>query len=156
MTSFSKTGHEFAALEEPTAANFNSAGFGWLGHGYNTSDQTSITGSNVDVSELTATCTVGTNRLIEVKMHAHITSVSTATYYLTFLQDGASIGRSARETALATGAVVYHSGFAIVRAPSAGSHIYTVQVTVTTGSLSISGTGGTNAHLLVTDLGSTT
>ena len=152
-----RTAKVWTALEAATAANLNKSPGGWIGYAKNTVDQTGITGTDQALSSVTCTPTVGTSRLIKVSGTAVVTATGTCTYYITIMQDAVSIGRIARVQAVATGDVQFHSGFSYVVAPSAGAHIYSLSITLSSGtSLTVDGTGGTAARILVEDLGSTT
>lgn len=148
-----RTAKEFVALETITAANLNRAAGGWLGYAANSSDQTSISTTNVDVNNVTVTVTVGTGRLLLVLVTATVTALANSSSYNgTIVEDSTTIGRWARTNGTAVNDIMQCSGFAITT-PSAGTHTYKAVVSATAGSIEVSGTAPAQAKIVVIDLG---
>jgi alkylation response protein AidB-like acyl-CoA dehydrogenase len=152
-----RTAKEFQPLETITAANLNKSAGGWLGDATNLgADQTGIT-TTTDITNCTVTVTVGTARRIKIECTALVTCNNTASWNGTIVEDGTAIGRWGRMTSMANGESVQVGGF-VTTTPSAGSHTYKMQATVTTGggNIDVSGTGVGAARILVTDIGPAT
>ena len=150
----SRTGKEFAALEVLTAANLNKLAEGWIGYASNSADQTGISGTS-DITGATITVTAGTARLYLVLATVTVTtSASGLVWNGTILEDSTVIGRWARTTGMGANAIQQFTGFALAT-PTAGSHTYKLQITLSsgTGTLDVSGTAPAQAKIVVVDLG---
>lgn len=152
----SRSPHEFVAGENPTAAYLNGLAKGWLDASTNTSDQTGITGSNVDITGTPVTVTIpaGSTRKIRLTGRAHVTATGTCDWTGTIVTDtGSILGRWGRESAQATGVVTMHEASCLTTA-APGDHTWQMRITLSSGtSVAVAGGSPAGATLLVEDLG---
>lgn len=136
-----------------TAANFSKLPGGWLGWASATANQTGIT-TDTDLTGLTVTVTVGSNRLIKVSAMAILSRT---------VADGVTTLKIKQDSTLINGDQTTHPGtsfyqaspFALISAPSAGSHTYKLSLerTTGTGTVAMSASATQPALILVEDLG---
>lgn len=136
-----------------TSANFTKLPGGWIGYAEVTADQTTIT-SETDLTSLTVTVTVGSNRRIKITGHIRVNGSTT---------DNVAGLRIKESTTTLQLASTYNPGTSshttligqVVLTPSAGSHSYKLSLETLTGggNVSLEASATNPAYILVEDMG---
>jgi hypothetical protein len=138
-----------------TEARLDTLPRGWLGYVEVTSGQTVSTGTETDLTGLSVTVTVGTNRRIRVTAHGLFNRTVADGVSVARIKEGSTeLGRFSQHSPSAATEFDLGEGSAILT-PSAGSHTYkcTLQRVTGTGNAVMSAAAGSPAWLLVEDLG---
>lgn len=125
-----------------------------LGYAEVTSDQATIT-SEVDLTGLTTTVDVGTDRMIKITGMVHIRGTSVENVGTLRIKESTTVLNAAQSFWTRTNADGELIAMAIVNSPSAGSHTYKLSLQMPTGSGSIDMKASSTliAFILVEDIG---
>lgn len=150
-----RTAYAGAAIagEVLTAANVNKLPGGWLGYAEVTANQTGIT-TEVDLTGLTVTVTVGTSRRIRVT--GEVLIQTSATGLLAFLYihaDGSQVQKRVIVPGVAASSEMLHAE--VILTPSAGSHTYKLRA-ASGGTAVLEASATVPSFILVEDLGPAT
>lgn len=134
-----------------TSANFTKLPGGWIGYANVTANQTGIT-AITDLTNLTVTVTVGTNRLIQITGFGSISTTANDNNGSLYVRESSTqLARSQQwldNTLVPTGTYVA----CLLNAPSAGAHTYKLSLEATA-SAGLEAASTRPAFILVEDLG---
>lgn len=156
MPSSSRTPYTSTPNEVLTSANFEKHAKGGFGYATTTTDQGSISTSEVDLTSMTATITVGSSRLLWLVAAVPMRSTSANDRLILRIKEGSTLLGDDQQTATEATLPYVLKPSALVIAPSAGSHTYKLTASLGGGA---SGTGSTfhdsirTSYLLVVDFG---
>lgn len=150
-----RTVHDFATGETPSAATFDELPKGWQGYAELTSNVGSITGTETTLTGLSLTITALASRRLEVKTFLQIQSTVAADIVrIRLKQDGTTIAKGDYIIPTTSG---YEYGMSVLTTvtPSAGSHTYivTVERINGTGTLQVTSSSTAPACHVITDIG---
>lgn len=155
-----RTAYAGAAVsgEVLTAANVNKIPGGWIGYNESTTNQGSIAGTEVDITGLTATVTVGTSRRIRITVELSLSSSVANDVPSLRIKEGTTQLQSREEHLGSVVGALAAISASVVLTPTAGSHTYkaTLVRAVGTGTLVVNASATAPAFLLVEDIGPAT
>lgn len=139
-----------------TKANFDKLPGGWIGYAEVTANQATIT-VEADLTGLTVTVTVNTNRRIRINSFIHLASTVVGDEVALYIKEGATYLAYASAT-IGTANRNFPLGRDVVLTPTAGSHTYLLRAARTTGTgtvtmVAAAANNGSPAYISVEDLG---
>ncbi len=152
-----RTAYAPVAGEVLTATNVARLAGGWIGYAEQTGDQGAIT-TEVDLTSLTVTVTVGTGRRIRISARTLVVSTVANDIAALNIKEGAAQLQTGRTGALSGTAVSVGISADVILTPTAGAHTYKLAMAreTGTGTLTNKAAATAPAFIAVEDLGPAT
>jgi hypothetical protein len=155
MASAARTAYAPPVLDPLTAAKVKKLAGGWIGYADKSANQTGIT-TDTDLTNLSISVTVGTDRLIRITGHGVLQRSVADGVTIGYIKDGSTvIGRWAEGEAAGATSFDLHEGSTFVITTTGGGKTYKLSLERNsgTGTVSLMAAADNKAWILVEDLG---